>query len=146
CFKHCICAKSTFISLLSRAQVSCKWSPPILNIFILSYSGQLGQHVHNHHSGITIWPCSHCTRQYSSHSSLYHHMHFYHWKGQFVCGHDGCEFGEVATLRYAIKNHQRITHSSTIYTCDIDGCGKTFTQNCNLQAHKRMHLGLKPYQ
>src|SRR5699024_1432489 len=51
---------------------------------------------------------------------------------------------EVSTLRYMIKNHMIIAH--TLFTCDIDGCGKTFKHICNLQVHQRIHLGIKPYQ
>ena len=112
----------------------------------MSFSGQLGQHVRHHHSGITTWPCLLCTGQYSSHNTLYMHMHRYHWEGQFACGIDGCEFSEVSTTRSVIHNHQCSAHRCTIYTCDIDGCGKTFKHIGNFHKHQRMHLGLKPYQ
>src|SRR5699024_4381734 len=83
---------------------------------------------------------------FPSHRNMYQHMYHYHWEGQFVCGHDGCEFSEVSTTRSVIHNHQMSAHRSTIYTCDIDGCGKTFAKKCDLQRHQRVHLGLKPYQ
>ena len=116
----------------------------ILCIIILCFSTLLGLHLRGHHSDITTWSCSHCTRQFPTYHSLYTHMHFYHREGQFKCGHDGCDF-EVATLRSVIKNHQATVHRSTLYTCDLNNCGKSFVRVSDFQNHRRCHLGLKPY-
>ena len=112
----------------------------------MSFSGVLGTHVRDHHSDIATWSCLHCPTQLSSHNYLYKHMYRYHWEGQFACGIDDCKFDKVATTRSVIQIHLMSAHPSTIHTCDIDGCGKTFSKKCDLQAHQRIHLGLKPYR
>ena len=76
-------------------------------------------------------------------------MYNYHWSGQFACGADGCQFGQVTTVRSVIKNHLLLAHpapSSTSFTCNIDECGKTFGRKDHFEAHQRMHRGIKPYQ
>ena len=114
-------------------------------VSILSFSVFLGTHVRDHHSDTAIWSCSHCPHQYPSHNHLHQHMYLFHLEGQFVCGIDGCMFDKVSTTRSVIYCHLLTAHPSTIYTCDIDGCSKTFKQIGHFQAHQRMHLGIKPY-
>jgi uncharacterized Zn-finger protein len=55
---------------------------------------------------------------------------------------------DILTEHYSsfkVRNAQR-NNIRTHYKCEIDGCGKVFTQICNVKRHLLVHLNIKEFQ
>ena len=97
-----------------------------------------------------------------------------HFNYRYRCATRTCSF--VADSRVAMYRHFNQTHASPnssngrasagtaeagvpsttgqqlngqprqLYKCQFPGCGKDFTEKCNLKTHQRFHLRIKPYR
>ncbi|KAF6080142.1 hypothetical protein HJG60_020800 [Phyllostomus discolor] len=85
------------------------------------------------------YKCTHCSKTFSSKSSLWKHQRNHSLEKPYVCG----ECGKAFSRKDRIILHQRTHTGEKPFVCR--DCGKAFSRKSALDVHQRTHTGEKPY-
>src|SRR5699024_9903193 len=68
--------------------------------------------------------------------------HRIHYEGRFECVFKDCNF--VGNIRKTMHSHYNTCHGE--FTCNFEGCGKSFGTEFLLKNHERSHTGARPFR
>ncbi|GMR31550.1 hypothetical protein PMAYCL1PPCAC_01745, partial [Pristionchus mayeri] len=87
-----------------------------------------------------IYPCSKCSKLFSSAHALEAHIQTHSHDRQFECKQCGKKFKRSSTL----STHLLIHSDTRPYPCEY--CGKRFHQKSDMKKHTYIHTGEKPHK
>nr|XP_022905622.1 zinc finger protein 239-like [Onthophagus taurus] len=90
------------------------------------------------HTGTKPYICNICNKRFVSMGCLTSHSRVHSGETPFSCKICNKSFSHSSTLYKHVQSHKKQ------YVCDV--CEKRFTSQSCLEAHKRMHSGLKPHK
>ncbi|EBN9228605.1 C2H2-type zinc finger protein [Salmonella enterica subsp. enterica serovar Anatum] len=91
-----------------------------------------------HIGGHSVFPCSRCSRMFTSPSALVRHMRIHTGQRSYVCQTCGQAFQTSSNL----SRHMRIHTDERPYVCQT--CGQAFQTSGNLTVHMHIHTGEQP--
>ena len=104
-------------------------------------SSQLRDHM-NVHSGLKPYKCRYCPLAFTQGGNRIRHERDHTGEKPFQCRY--CE--EAFSHPHLFELHERKHTKERPYVCSYDGCGRTFSQSCNMHSHIReVHKGERPY-
>ena len=100
----------------------------------------LNKHV-NIHSGLKAFTCPVCDKSFGQKSTLNLHVKIHSGIKDHECKQCGKSFYNKGDL----TSHQKI-HGKKLFSCDLEGCEKSFHTGRQLREHRHTHTGVKPYK
>ena len=100
---------------------------------VFTRKGHMMRHIRTVHEKVRQYACKQCDRRFSQKSTLTTHHRIHTGERPYACTECAMRVNGKANL----QKHYRAVHTLERYTCDVDGCEKTFTQSRNMQMHKR---------
>jgi KRAB domain-containing zinc finger protein len=109
---------------------------------ILSSLTSLRNHEEKHSFDAQLLPpkpfnCDLCGLAFRLKSYLFNHINNIHIRQKYSCKF--CSRGFYK--KYEMRDHLRVHTNEKPFSCDFDGCLKSFARNKNLQIHRRIHTG-----
>lgn len=98
-------------------------------------SGHLNVHVRGVHLGEKLFPCSSCSKRFSSQQKRDIHVRFHTDERPFACSFDNCQ--KSFQTKHQLQAHQNVHTGEKPFKCPFLNCEKAFSDPSALRKHKR---------